>query len=104
MPPLSVARVQGITRQKRLGGGTTFTVLPLAAPPVQSARCTALLAQWDGGGVPYRATGFKMSCMKDLAMVEPIVDVVDEKQVMCTAHPLLTIDLKTCTKADLNFR
>jgi hypothetical protein len=42
--------------------------------------------------------------MKDLAMVEPIVDVVDEKQVMCTAHPLLTIDLKTCTKADLNFR
>jgi|EP01047_Picozoa_sp_COSAG01_P037978 protein arginine N-methyltransferase 1 len=47
--------------------------------------------------------GFKMSCMKELALVEPIVDCVDKQQVMASAVPILTIDVKTCTIADLTF-
>ena len=47
--------------------------------------------------------GFKMSCMKELAYVEPIVDCVDERQVIADAVPILTIDVNTCTVADLDF-
>jgi len=35
--------------------------------------------------------------------VEPIVDCVDARQVVTDAVPLLSIDLATCTVADLSF-
>jgi len=47
--------------------------------------------------------GFKMSALKELAYVEPIVDVVDPRQVVTDAVPILTIDVQTCTVADLDF-
>ncbi|OXA59891.1 Protein arginine N-methyltransferase 1 [Folsomia candida] len=40
--------------------------------------------------------GFDMSCLRDVAIREPLVDVVDQKQ-------LLEIDLNTMKKEDLNF-
>lgn len=47
--------------------------------------------------------GFKMSALKELAYVEPIVDCVDPRQVVTDAVPILTIDVQTCTVADLDF-
>jgi len=47
--------------------------------------------------------GFDMSCIKRMAMFEPLVDVVDPNQVCTTADKLLEIDLKTATVEDLAF-
>jgi protein arginine N-methyltransferase 1 len=47
--------------------------------------------------------GFDMSCIKELALVEPLVDVCDPKQVMSTACSILDIDLYTVTKEELDF-
>lgn len=64
-------------------------------------------ASADGAGV--RRTGwdkvydFDMSCMKRLAMYEPLVDTVDANQVCTTSCLLRTFDIRTCTKADLSF-
>ena len=38
--------------------------------------------------------GFKMSALKELAYVEPIVDCVDARQVVTDAVPILTIDVQ----------
>ena len=47
--------------------------------------------------------GFDMSCIRQLAMAEPLVDIVDPNQVCTDVCQLLTLDLNTCTVADLTF-
>jgi len=47
--------------------------------------------------------GFNFSCIKKNAIQEPLVDVVDPKQVMSTTSRLLTIDINTVKEADLSF-
>jgi len=46
---------------------------------------------------------FDMSCIKDVAMVEPLVDVVDPKQVNCTHCHLQSFNMETMTVEDLTF-
>ena len=38
---------------------------------------------------------FDMSCIKNVALVEPLVDVVDPKQVNCTHAKLKTFNIET---------
>ena len=40
-----------------------------------------------------------MSCIKNVALVEPLVDVVDPKQVNCTHAKLKTFNIETGTTA-----
>lgn len=42
--------------------------------------------------------------MKDTAMTEPLVDTVDIKAVVTDPSAIITLDLYTCTVADLAFR
>jgi len=48
--------------------------------------------------------GFNMSCIKKLALQEPLVDVVESNQVMANTHKLLSLDLNTVTANDLSFK
>jgi len=48
--------------------------------------------------------GFNMSCIKKLAIQEPLVDVVDPKQIMTTSARLIDIDISTVKAADLAFK
>jgi len=48
--------------------------------------------------------GFDMSCIKKIAISEPLVDVVDPKQVMTGASRLITIDIQTVKLEDLTFK
>jgi protein arginine N-methyltransferase 1 len=47
--------------------------------------------------------GFDMSCIKHVALQEPLVDVVDRNQVVTNSCLLREIDLQTCTVADIPF-
>ena len=47
--------------------------------------------------------GFDMSALKEVALKEPVVDVVDPKLVVTNSVPILNIDLQKCTEADLSF-
>ncbi|XP_017855945.1 PREDICTED: protein arginine N-methyltransferase 1-B isoform X2 [Drosophila arizonae] len=47
--------------------------------------------------------GFDMSCIRKVAVTEPLVDVVDPKQVVSTACMVKEVDLYTVQKSDLNF-
>lgn len=47
--------------------------------------------------------GFDMSCIKELALVEPLVEVCDPHQVIADACSILDIDLYTITKDELDF-
>eukprot|EP00565_Helicotheca_tamesis_P007614 CAMPEP_0185732482 /NCGR_PEP_ID=MMETSP1171-20130828/16388_1 /TAXON_ID=374046 /ORGANISM="Helicotheca tamensis, Strain CCMP826" /LENGTH=268 /DNA_ID=CAMNT_0028401983 /DNA_START=86 /DNA_END=892 /DNA_ORIENTATION=- len=47
--------------------------------------------------------GFDMSPIKEIAIKEPVVDVVDAKAVISNTVPILNLDLLTCTKEDLSF-
>ena len=44
-----------------------------------------------------------MSVIKDIALGEPLVDVVDSKAVISNSKPILAIDISTCTTDDLSF-
>jgi len=48
--------------------------------------------------------GFDMSCIKHLAIKEPLVDVVEANQVMTNSFKLITLDMNTVTVADLNWK
>eukprot|EP01117_Protostelium_nocturnum_P003025 TRINITY_DN13954_c0_g1_i1.p1 TRINITY_DN13954_c0_g1~~TRINITY_DN13954_c0_g1_i1.p1 ORF type:complete len:371 (+),score=110.99 TRINITY_DN13954_c0_g1_i1:98-1114(+) len=48
--------------------------------------------------------GFNMSCIKKQAISEPLVDVVEAKQVMTSAARLVTIDISTITLEELSFK
>lgn len=47
--------------------------------------------------------GFDMRALKEVALTEPAVDVVDPKSVVTNATPILNIDLQSCTEKDLSF-
>jgi len=47
--------------------------------------------------------GFDMSALKEVALLEPVVDVVDADSVVTNAVPILNIDILTCTEEDLSF-
>ncbi|KAL1114998.1 hypothetical protein AAG570_007821 [Ranatra chinensis] len=47
--------------------------------------------------------GFNMSSIRSVAITEPLVDVVDPKQVVTSSHMLKEVDLYTVAKEDLNF-
>jgi len=47
--------------------------------------------------------GFNMSCIKKMAIQEPLVDVVEANQVMTTSCKVLTLDLATVRQEDLTF-
>nr|CAB3265170.1 protein arginine N-methyltransferase 1-like [Phallusia mammillata] len=47
--------------------------------------------------------GFDMSCIRDVAISEPIVDVVEPKQVITSGCMVKEVDLYTVTEADLDF-
>jgi len=48
--------------------------------------------------------GFNMTPIKEIALKEPVVDVVDAKALVTDAVPVLTLDILTCTKKDLDFK
>jgi len=48
--------------------------------------------------------GFNMSCIKDIAIKEPLVDVVDPKQVVTNCCLLKEVDLNTVTVEELAFK
>lgn len=47
--------------------------------------------------------GIDMSCMKNFSISEPAIEVVSEDNVTTTIHNVLSLDLQTCTTADLRF-
>ena len=47
--------------------------------------------------------GFDMTCIRNLAMLEPLVDTVQGAAVISDASALMTVDIATVTKADLAF-
>lgn len=47
--------------------------------------------------------GFDMSALKEVALVEPVVDVVNPQLVVTNSVPILNIDLQKCTLENLSF-
>jgi len=47
--------------------------------------------------------GFDYSCIKEIALREPLVDTVELRTVVTKACPILNIDLLTVTKEELSF-
>lgn len=47
--------------------------------------------------------GFDMSVIKDIAIREPVVDVVDAKAIVTDSKPIVHLDILTCKKEDLEF-
>lgn len=47
--------------------------------------------------------GFNMTPIKNIAIKEPVVDVVDSKALVTNSVPILHLDILTCTKEDLEF-
>merc|ERR1711935_945063 len=69
-----------------------------------------IISEWMGYCLLYETMlfwedvyNFDMSCIKDVAIVEPLVDMVDPKQVNCTHCHLKTFNMETMTVADLTF-
>jgi len=48
--------------------------------------------------------GFDYSCIKDIALREPLVDTVELRSVVCDPAKVLHLDLMTCKKEDLTFK
>ena len=80
---------------------------PHGAPPplprTLAARRSPLAAHRPTRASRSTADGFDMSCVKRLAMQEPVVDVVDADQICTSASCVLSIDLATVTLDDLAF-
>ena len=47
--------------------------------------------------------GFDMSSIRKVALTEPVVDTVDNKQVVTNPCLIKDIDIQTCTKEDIPF-
>jgi protein arginine N-methyltransferase 1 len=47
--------------------------------------------------------GFDMTPLKEIALKEPVVDVVNAKSIVTDSVPILRLDILTCTKEDLEF-
>lgn len=52
---------------------------------------------WD------KVYGFNMSCIKEMALREPLVDTVDQNMLISNAVPILKVDITTVKKEELNF-
>lgn len=48
--------------------------------------------------------GFDFTTLRDIAIKEPVVDVIDSKAIVTDSVPILEIDILTCTKEDLSFQ
>ena len=48
--------------------------------------------------------GFDYSCIKDIALREPLVDTVELRSVVCDPYPIKHLDLNTVTKEELAFQ
>lgn len=48
--------------------------------------------------------GFDYSCIKEIALREPLVDTVELRSVVCDPAPLLRLDLMKVRKEDLTFK
>lgn len=48
--------------------------------------------------------GFDMTPLKEIAIKEPVVDVIDAKALVTDSVPILHLDILTCTKEDLEFK
>lgn len=48
--------------------------------------------------------GFDYSCIKEIALREPLVDTVELRSVVCDPAPLVDLDLMTVKKEDLQFK
>lgn len=48
--------------------------------------------------------GFDYSCIKEIALREPLVDTVELRSVVCDPAPLVHLDLMTVKKEDLTFK
>ena len=48
--------------------------------------------------------GFDFTTLRDIAIKEPVVDVVESKAIVTDSVPILSIDILTCTKEDLSFQ
>jgi protein arginine N-methyltransferase 1 len=48
--------------------------------------------------------GFDMSCIKEVAIQEPLVDSVEAHTVVTDSWPLLNLNVMNCTLADTSFR
>ena len=66
--------------------------MSFAYPPLPFPHARAV---WDD------VYGFDMSAIKDLAILEPLVDCVDAKTVVTHHAPILELDILTCTKVSL---
>ena len=53
------------------------------------------ISYWDN------VYGFDMSCIKDTAMLEPLVDEVNGQAIVSSIDKVITIDIMTCTVDDL---
>jgi protein arginine N-methyltransferase 1 len=47
--------------------------------------------------------GFDMSVIRDIAIKEPVVDVVEANAIVTDSKPILSLDILTCKKEDLQF-
>ena len=47
--------------------------------------------------------GFDMTCIKNVALVEPLVDTVDGEQIVTDEPRFFEIDILTVTKEELDF-
>ncbi|KAL2926812.1 putative protein arginine N-methyltransferase 1 [Bienertia sinuspersici] len=47
--------------------------------------------------------GFDMSCIRKQAMLEPLVDTVDQNQIVTNSHLLKTMDISKMTPGDASF-
>jgi len=45
--------------------------------------------------------GFNMSCIKEMAYAEPLVDTVEPAQIVTNSCPIMTVDIFTITKEEL---
>jgi protein arginine N-methyltransferase 1 len=52
---------------------------------------------WD------KVYGFNMSCIKEMALREPLVDTVDQNMLISNSVPILKVDITTVKKEELDF-
>lgn len=80
----------------------------LSPPPQDKATiyiCAIEDAEYRDSKINYwdNVYGFKMNPIKELALVEPLVDCCDPEQVISNAATLINIDIYTVKKEDLDF-
>jgi len=80
--------------------GSSFLTKPQCTSPQLKTEMCVAIALTFGMTFTY---GFDMTPIRDIALKEPVVDVVDAKALVTDCVPILTLDILTCTKKDLDF-